>query len=28
VMGRREFADVVTRYVPGSLVEHRQVSGP
>lgn len=28
VMGRREFVDVVTRYVPGRLVEHRQVSGP
>lgn len=28
VMGRREFADVVTRYVPGRMVEHRQVSGP
>ena len=28
VMGRREFADVVTRYVPGRLVEHRQVSDP
>ena len=28
VMGRREFADVVMRYVPGRVVEHRQVSGP
>lgn len=28
VMGRREFNDEVTRYVPGRLVEHRQVSGP
>jgi uncharacterized membrane protein len=28
VMGRREFHDEVTRYEPGRLVEHRQVSGP
>jgi uncharacterized membrane protein len=28
VMGRRDFTDVVTKYVPGRLIEHRQVSGP
>ena len=28
VMGRREFHDEVTRYEPGRVVEHRQVSGP
>jgi uncharacterized membrane protein len=28
VMGRREFNDEVTRFEPGRLVEHRQVSGP